>query len=77
LPAGRYVVMNHIGHPETLVGAVEKLFKWADAEGLTWDSAETPAGDWWASRLEVLLTDPAEQPDMTKWETQLAFKLAD
>lgn len=77
LPAGRYAVMNHIGHPETLIGAVETLLAWADAEGLTWDSADTPAGEWWASRVEILLSDPDEQPDLTKWETQLAFKLAD
>ena len=77
LPAGRYVVMHHTGAPDTLIGAVEKLLRWADSQGLNWDSAETPAGAWWGCRLEVLLTDPAEQPDMTKWETQLAFKLAD
>jgi hypothetical protein len=31
----------------------------------------------WGSRLEFYLTDPAEEPDMSKWETQLAFRLAD
>ena len=29
------------------------------------------------SRLEIYKTDPAEEPDMSKWETELAFKLAD
>jgi effector-binding domain-containing protein len=77
LPAGRYAVMNHTGAPETLIGAVDKLLSWADAQELTWDSAGTPDGERWGCRLEILLTDPAEQPDMTKWETQLAFRLAD
>jgi hypothetical protein len=31
----------------------------------------------WACRLEMLRTDPAEEPDMHKWETVLLFKLAD
>ena len=26
---------------------------------------------------EIYLTDPGEQPDLSKWETQLAFRLAD
>jgi len=29
------------------------------------------------SRLEILLTDPREEPDMSKWVTQVAFRLAD
>ena len=28
-------------------------------------------------RLEFYLTDPAGQPDTSKWQTQLAFRLAD
>jgi hypothetical protein len=35
------------------------------------------AGDRWASRLEFYLTDPREEPDISKWVTQLAFRLAD
>jgi hypothetical protein len=35
------------------------------------------AGDRWGARLEFYLTDPAEEPDMSKWQTQLAFRLAD
>ena len=38
---------------------------------------ETPAGERWTSRLEWYLTDPAQEPDMTKWQTELAFRLAD
>jgi hypothetical protein len=28
------------------------------------------------SRLEIRLTDPREEPDMSKWVTQLAFRMA-
>lgn len=31
----------------------------------------------WGCRLEVYKTDPAEQPDTGKWETELLFRLAD
>ena len=31
----------------------------------------------WGSRLEISLTDPRQEPDMSKWVTQLAFRLAD
>ncbi len=34
-------------------------------------------GERWGSRLEIYLTDPNEEPDMSKWQTQLAFRLAD
>jgi len=33
-------------------------------------------GERWGSRLEIYLTDPDREPDMSKWATQLAFRLA-
>ncbi len=30
-----------------------------------------------SARLQIHETDPAVEPDMTKWITQLAFRLAD
>jgi hypothetical protein len=38
--------------------------------------SETGQGDRWSCRLEIYLTDPSQEPDMNKWETQLAFRLA-
>ena len=52
------------------------LLAWAEREGLRFAKEDTPAGEVWDSRLEVYSTDPAEEPDMTKWETTLLFKLA-
>lgn len=77
LPAGRYATLRHVGHPDELVDATAALLRWADGEGLRWDVADSPAGERWAARLEVYLTDPQEEPDLTKWETDLVFKLAD
>ena len=76
LPAGRYAALTHTGEPATLVAASEALLDWASGEGLGWDMTQTPDGQRWGCRLEISLTDPAEQPDMSKWETQLAFRLA-
>ena len=77
IPAGRYVTTVHHGHPDGLVDATGALLDWAAAEGLTFDRHDTDAGDAWAGRFEFYLTDPAEQPDMAEWDTELAFKLAD
>jgi protein subunit release factor B len=53
------------------------LLSWADEHGLEWDVADTRAGQRWGCRLEVLKTNPNDEPDMSKWETDLVFKLAD
>lgn len=77
LPAGRFAVMTHTGAPDTLLAATGELLAWAEARGLAWDVTSTDAGERWACRVEFYLTDPAEQPDLSKWQTQLAFLLAD
>jgi len=77
LPAGRYVTYNHVGHPDELVEVTGAVLAWAREQGLTWDKTETPDGEQWGCRLEIYNTHPAEQPDPNKWETQLAFRLAD
>ena len=77
LPAGRYATLTHVGHPDELMGVTAKLLDWARERGLAWDMQPTPTGEVWACRLEVLITNPAQQPDMHKWETVLLFKLAD
>ena len=77
LPAGRFAVMTHTGAPHTLMAATSALHDWADARELAWDVSQTDAGEKWGCRLESYLTDPAEQPDTSKWQTELAFRLAD
>jgi effector-binding domain-containing protein len=77
LPAGRYASYLHVGPYDGLIGAVESLLQWADAQGLVWDSAPAADGDRWGCRLEIYRNDPSEEPDASKWETELAFRLAD
>jgi DNA gyrase inhibitor GyrI len=77
LPAGRFAVMIHTGAPETLTSATSALLGWAEARGLAWDVSQTDASEKWGCRLEPYLTNPVEQPDTSKWQTELAFRLAD
>ena len=76
LPAGRYATVTHVGHPDELAGVPAELLDWAGRQGLHWDMTETAKGQRWGCRLEVYHTDPAEEPDMRRWETELAFRLA-
>ena len=77
LPAGRYLETTFHGHPDGLRQATSDLLAYADAQGLTFEQADSPSGDRWAARLEYYLSDPDDQPDMTQWDTTLSFKLTD
>jgi hypothetical protein len=77
LPAGRYLETTYHGHPDGLRQATADLLAHADAQGLTFEKADSPRGERWAARLEYYLTNPDEQPDMTQWDTTLSFKLTD
>lgn len=77
LPAGRYATVSYTGHPDDLVHVTGELLEWADRNGHVWDKKDGPDGEEWACRLEIYYTDPREEPDMSKWTTELAFKLVD
>ncbi|SEB93791.1 effector-binding domain-containing protein [Rhizobiales bacterium GAS191] len=77
LPAGRYSTLIHRGPYDGLVDANAALLKWVADSGLTVDVTQTPAGDKFGCRLEIYLTDPRTEPDPEKWETEVAFLLAD
>lgn len=70
LPAGHYATTRHKGHPDQLVNKWDELLKWAAEQGeLDKDDNQ------WACRTESYLTNPAEEPDLNKWETELAVRL--
>jgi effector-binding domain-containing protein len=77
LPAGRYAVAHHIGHPDSLEEATRELLEWGEAHGIAWDIARSDEGDRWAARVEEYLSSPEDEPDMEKWQTNLIFKVAD
>lgn len=76
LPAGRYASLVYTGIENGIKGN-SVLIGWADENGLVWDRWDDENGDAFASRVEFYLTDPADEPDMSKWETEVAIKLAD
>ncbi|SNT64739.1 effector-binding domain-containing protein [Asanoa hainanensis] len=74
LPAGRYVTVTHVGHPDELLDVTANLLGWAHGRHLEFDHHDSPAGDVWRCRLETYNSNPAEVP-VDKWETELAFLL--
>ena len=77
LPAGRFVTMTWHGHPDKLEPVTGLLIGWVRLTNQPLDMEEKPDGDHFACRLEIYESDPAEEPDMDKWETRLEFKLKD
>lgn len=75
IPAGRYATLRYTGHPGGLVGATASLLEWAKQQNLAFDVKQAGDGEHWAARLEIYETDP--DPDMSKWTTQLLFRLSD
>lgn len=76
LPGGSYATLVHTGHPDQLIDATAALLDWGTTQGLTWDRSDGVEGEQWGARLEFYLTDPDDEPDMNKWETELAFRVA-
>lgn len=76
IPAGRYASLVYTGLDQGIAGNYE-LLKWGASQGLVWDKTETDKGDAFGSRYESFLTDPADEPDIAKWQTEVAIRLAD
>jgi len=74
LPAGRYGVIINTGPFDDLTGAHQALMRWGEAQGLTWKTSDH--GWYWDANLEFYLTDPAEEPNPQKWETEIAYLTA-
>ncbi|GGS38958.1 GyrI-like domain-containing protein [Actinokineospora fastidiosa] len=69
LPAGRYAVLVHRGHPDRIAESFGVLESWAAREAVRWDVTEGR----WACRYESYRTDPQVEPDPARWETEIAY----
>jgi effector-binding domain-containing protein len=76
LPAGQYLTAIHTGPYDRLTEATGNFLDWAKQHGIVWQTSRRGADDVWAARLEYYPTDPQEEPDTNKWETELAFLVA-
>lgn len=77
LPAGRYASVLYTGDYSGLIEANRVLIDWAKENNIRWDTWVTEAGDGFGSRYESYITDPGDEPDAAKWETEVAIRLAD
>ena len=76
IPAGRYASLIYTGIMNG-IPANKALLDWGAEQGLVWDTYVSDHGDGFGARYESYLTDPADEPDMAKWETEVAIRLAD
>ncbi|MDN6302358.1 MAG: GyrI-like domain-containing protein [Brachybacterium sp.] len=77
LPAGTYVVGRHTGGPDAIPAAYEEVRTWATDHGHRLAAAlPMDCGGQWTGHAEHFLTDPIEEPDPSKWVTDLLFKTA-
>ncbi len=76
LPAGRYASLIYTGVKRGIQGN-KALLDWGAEQGLAWDRWVAGKGDAFGGRIERYLTDPDEEPDPAKWETEVAIRLAD
>ena len=80
LPAGRYVTYLHVGpyRSETVTDisdARDALLAWALANDVTLDRRETDGGQAPGCYVEHYRTDARAEPDSSKWESELAYRL--
>jgi effector-binding domain-containing protein len=76
LPAGRYASLVYTG-VQNGIPANGALLEWGASKGLVWDNWQVESGDAFGGRVEFFLTEPDDEPDPAKWETEVAIRLAD
>ena len=74
LPSGKYA---HLIYSGSGILGNKALIEWIGIKGLHFDRWNSAKGDNFRSRYETYLTDPKIQPLKTKWEIEVAIKLAD
>jgi hypothetical protein len=82
LPAGRFATVRHIGPYNSadspdLSSAREALLAWARREDIGLESSDTGEGTRYRASVEHYLNDASQEPDPSKWETELAYLIAD
>jgi effector-binding domain-containing protein len=82
LPAGRYATLRHVGPYNStevpdLASARTELLRWAEQEGIELESSTTDRGTEFRACVERYVTDPSQEPDWSKWETELAYLTAE
>jgi effector-binding domain-containing protein len=74
-PEGKYVIIDHKGHPDRIHETFNLLEDWSENRGISWDKKIADNEEVWGGRFEYYLTDPAIEPDLNKWSIEIAFKI--
>jgi effector-binding domain-containing protein len=74
LPAGRYATLTYRNHS---LRANKALLQWAQEQRHGLDRSTVAEGDRFGCRTETYLTDPRTEPRKTRWDVELAIRLAD
>jgi effector-binding domain-containing protein len=77
LPAGRYATLLHVGPYDGLIASNAALQEWAAQNDIAFDVSPAADGERWGARLEIYITNPAEEPDPSKLEVEVSYRLAD
>lgn len=73
IPAGKYASLIYSGGG---ISANRALIEWVRAKGMDFDRWDTQQGDNFAGRCETYLTDPKVEPRKSRWQIEVAIKLA-
>jgi len=79
LPAGRYATLLYTG-PYRGMGVYKAnvaMVEWAKQNKIKWNISKKKDVEWWNGRVELYLTDPEKESDTRKYQTELAFLLAE
>ncbi|MFC4104280.1 GyrI-like domain-containing protein [Paenibacillus xanthanilyticus] len=74
LQAGYYANLIYRGSG---MSGNKALLRWARENGIRWDRWDDAKGDAFRCRYEAYLTNPNIEPRKSKWEVDLAIKIAD
>jgi effector-binding domain-containing protein len=74
LVAGRYASLIFSGGG---IAGNKALIEWVHGNGLEFDRWDTEQGDSFRCRYERFLTDPKIEPRKSRWQIEVAIKLAD
>ena len=75
LPRGKYISFIHEGHPDKLDESHDLIHNWAKKKKINIAKTETETDEIWTGRYEFYLTDADDEPDLTKWETDIMYLL--
>lgn len=76
LPSGQYASLVYTDVTKGIEGN-RALIEWANEQGIAWDAWDAEDGHAFRSRVEFFLSGPADDPDPTKWDTEVAIMIAD